>query len=328
MSIKIILFCSENYLNKYLKLYLDLVKLNENFSVLLKHYFIPRRVVLVNNNQNNQVMSLGAGSTSSLLVNYLGRQNQVYQSLFLDDLWAFATAAPISNNLEHSSELLSRLGRYINTPESGFCSLQIGEVMLNDEYNSKFIPFLVDVRIGIVSINEPIGEDQQQQPSGLTASPIVSPPNAAKSSSISSSNSMPQFTQQQQSPTSVCSSQKNRFSPPNSPLPSIASSNTSSSIYSEDSYNLQLDYWSNEAAAQSSNTLNTSSSTAASAGATSNPKGLDSNNSSKVNQKSSLKAFFKNVHVYREELIKPKTSELDHNLCIKYILKEKKQKSK
>ena len=114
-TIRIILFCGESYLNKYLKLYLDLIRFNENFSHQFKHYYIPRRV---NNNTN-----LANSSSSNILASYLAKANNVYSSLFLDEFWSQATLSA-TNIAENAKEILSRFAKYINcSHDSCFSSL-------------------------------------------------------------------------------------------------------------------------------------------------------------------------------------------------------------
>ena len=246
--IKIILFCSERYLNKYLKLYLDLIKFNDSFAGFFKHYFIPRKVTLVNGTSTAANIT-----TTSILANYLGNCNHFYNSLFLDELWANATS---SNNIENSNEILNRLSKYVNCSQETVMPLQIGEVMLNDEVNSKFIPFLVDIRIGTTANSEANNEifseqlqlQQQQLPSPSLAASV------SHKSILSSSNSMPHFavSNNMQSPSASnmtaanqtgSSGQKslnnNRYSPPNSPVTSLTNTNSEEN----GAYNLQLDYW-------------------------------------------------------------------------------------
>jgi hypothetical protein len=241
--IKILLFCSECYLNKYLKLYLDLVKFNENFSRLFKHYFVPRRLSLVSSN-----------STTSMLVNYLGKSNNLYNSLFIDELWCHVTSAPISNNLERFKEILNRLKKYVNCPNEMSMPLQIGEVMINDEVNSKFIPFLIDIRIGVLGQPSQTYEgandgglvsECQPQPQQL----LLPPPSLVHKNSLSTSNSMPHFLTnvQQSSPMNSHQSvmNKSRYSPPSSPLTTSSGFNSGLNMSEEggNGYNLQLDYW-------------------------------------------------------------------------------------
>jgi hypothetical protein len=196
----------------------------------------------------------------------------------MDELWAHATSAPISNNLEHSKEILARLTKYLNcgaasSPlQESHASFQIGEVMINDEVNSKFIPFLVDIRIGVLGGGQPgyeinsseaaavvaLSEQSQppQQQPQASQQQLLPPPSVANlvhKNSMSSSNSMPHFLTnlQQSSPMSFHQTggfmNKNRYSPPSSPL-TATSSGVGSSLGvagSDESagYNLQLDYW-------------------------------------------------------------------------------------
>jgi hypothetical protein len=131
--------------------------------------------------------------------------------------------------------------------------LQIGEVMINDEVNSKFIPFLVDIRIGLLSQSNQVYESEASTSDSQQTLPppqlLLPPPSLAHKNSLSTSNSMPHFlsNNHQSSPMNSQHSimNKNRYSPPSSPLTTKSGLTPGLSLPEESGhgYNLQLDYW-------------------------------------------------------------------------------------
>ena len=149
-------------------------------------------------------------------------------------------------------------------------------------------------------------------------------------------------------------SNSNRYSPPNSPITSINSND-------EMGYNLQLDYWTICTSLSSTfstptmlsnmsinNKMTNSSNSNDLINSLTNTSISNSSNLSKTN-KSSTKALFKSLHIYRSQLIKTTLNNTplqssstfnsnitsntncnnndSQNLTIIYVIKEKKQKS-
>jgi hypothetical protein len=267
--------------------------------------------------------------------------------------------------------------------------------MLNqqtEDSRPQFLPFLFDVRIGFPT--KP-SEHQQQQSvdSTNTENPVIDLTN--KSNHLSKSNSLTHFNSSnsstQNSPSVIKTNERIfhygnvntnsssaignnpvRYSPPNSPS-SVSTNNE------EFGYNLQLDYWTIGPSLSSTFSTPTmlsninSSINIKNSNSLSNTNGSFSNSGDQVGvinsvinnpsligqgsktSKSSTKALFKSLHIYRSQLIKTTlnntslqsssmfnsnlnsainmptgSGECQHvsqNLTIIYVIKEKKQKS-
>lgn len=109
------------------------------------------------------------------------------------------------------------------------------------------------------------------------------------------------------------------MSPPNSPKTTIGPN-----VFDEVVYNLQLDYWTIIFSNLISSLENSTQPQQCV-----NQQMIQSNSSS---QKITLKAWFKNLNVFRTQLIMPNTtglaSDFAQSLTLVYQIKEKKQKSK
>jgi hypothetical protein len=346
---KIVLFCSENYLNEYLKLYMDLIKYNESIGKSFLHYVIP-----------NHFDSKNGGH----LATCLGKSSPNYSKMFLDEFWPKSFICNTTNLVENSKEILTRLMKYIKCSKEKL-SLRVGEVMLNDDLDSKFIPFLIDIRIGVLQKYDDVnlGCDLEANTNKSEQQPNVI---VQKNTLLSTSLSMPQFMQTLnsfQSPSSSQISSKSKFSPPNSPLTPISALNHhNNGIISSDEtgYNLQLDYWTSEQYNHQNIDPNSFNSiliqhlnlnspsqehvaittTTASSNNSNTSSNSNSTSSNKVNQKSSFKASFRNLHIYRDQTFKnqnnnnncsdltnTQNTQNDQSLVVDYSIKEKKQKS-
>jgi hypothetical protein len=295
----------------------------------------------------------------------------VYGQLFADDFWSRleSAATTTGGNLETTKEeLVERLNRYVSG--ENVIQMQIGEVMLNQinsngDLTSKFIPFLVDVRIGFLS-------SQESYSFGFDENPTTVASLSSARSSLSTSNSLPQFSINSHStnkdshnsnnsagtPTSSVHAPltgnksptngkalnnkqpQQQYSPPNSPISSSRGTpvdNESTAAASTTAYNLQLDYWTSVSTTNGSN---------------GHQEHLFAHyhhnhhsHHAPTSQKSTTKALFKSLHIYRSQIYQldcssvlsahqqqpQQSQQQQHNnqdLTIVYQIKEKKQKSK
>ena len=359
--IKLILIGNDQYFNKYAQIYVELLKTNENLIQFLKHFFIPR--------------------STSILATYMCKLSHIYNSLFGDEFWS-----KLDTDMKNVcyKDVESRIIKYVNLSWKDYSvlPLQIGEIMLNqqsDESTPQFLPFLFDIRIGF-----PTKYQQTQQSNEIIDNNII---DLTKYNQISKSNSLTHFNNNnssilttnsasnspaliktndrlfQYANTSSSSSvntnnntnsNSNRYSPPNSPITSINSND-------EMGYNLQLDYWTICTSLSSTfstptmlsnmsinNKMTNSSNSNDLINSLTNTSISNSSNLSKTN-KSSTKALFKSLHIYRSQLIKTTLNNTplqssstfnsnitsntncnnndSQNLTIIYVIKEKKQKS-
>jgi phosphofurin acidic cluster sorting protein 2 len=330
--VKIVIVGCDQHLNEYTQLYIELIKKNESLvSQYFKHYYVP--------NSKKQ--------RGSMLVACMSQLSAGYAALFCDDVWNSLETRLKSENGSSAASLKdivwSRIVKYykqqysssIVMPNSTY-QLHIGEVMINqhtDETTSMHLPFLCEVAVGFpahhdattIKFHNPLLEEKASNEAdnfGSATQQIQGAIMLPSNSFNQLGNSLPS------NKASICSSYPSSSlssqSPPSSPVIDFRD---------ELAYNLQVDYWT---------VVGGSSSGGAGAGAstnTSNTLAQSSNLFSKDPQnkliKASIKALFKNMHVYRTQLIKPKTStsvasvsnKNSYNLTVVYLAKEKKQKS-
>jgi hypothetical protein len=364
LHIKLIIIGNDQYFNKYAQIYVELLKNNESLIQFLKHFFIPR--------------------STSILATYMCKLSHIYNSLFGDEFWS-----KLDTDMKNCcyKDVESRIIKYVNLSwkDYSILPLQIGEIMLNqqsDESTPQFLPFLFDIRIGFptkyqtqqsneIIDNNIIDLTKYNQISKSNSLTHFNINNSSSLASNSASNSpaliktnerLFQYTNTSStssvmttSNNTTNNSNSNRYSPPNSP-------NTSINNNDELGYNLQLDYWT------ICSSLTSTFSTPAML-SNINSSIINKNNSVNSNDlvnsltntsisspsnfpkttKSSTKALFKSLHIYRSQLIKttlnntPLQSSItfnsnislstscnnseSQNLTIIYVIKEKKQKS-
>ncbi|CAF1044887.1 unnamed protein product, partial [Brachionus calyciflorus] len=177
--------------------------------------------------------------------------------------------------------------------------IPIGEVMLhseNESLNGKLIPF-----ISYVSINQNEDETNNQQNLGQN-----------KTNTLPSSSSVPQFMNLNSNSQQLINNfnrPSSKYSPPNSPL----SSQDSNDLF----YNLQIDYWLNN------NNLNEHGPNGHN-GITNgvvNQEHFINENSHSHNNKSTLKASFKNITIHNQ------FHDRNHSLTLSYCIKDKRPKN-
>lgn len=317
LRVKLVLILNDLYLNKYLQIYLDLIRVNSDLPLVIRHYFIPRQTGL-----NSQ--------SSSLLSKYLSRLSLAWTNLFMDD---------------NEKDISLRILKYINAKDVCSVCVQIGEVMLtelSEDATPKFIPFLSDVRIGFNSGCKGADTDE------------CSNLETHVKQGLSTSNSLPQFTnltpthqqtiQNNGSPVSVLLSKadrsSNRYSPP---LQSQSSQSSPGSSPDEIGFNLQLDFWTwshssnNHSSSpphlnQNGNSLNGSESVLNTQSINLSTSGVskDSSRNSRKTSKSSVKALFKSLNINRTQLMNKTFHSNDsmaaQSLSIIYVIKEKNKK--
>ena len=146
VQIKVILFGNDQFLNQFLRVYVELFKTQDLLN-LFKFYYIP----YYNNNNITATYHLARG---------FSQFDALYQSLFGDEYWL-----QLDSNLQINDIAIQRIQRFIKYSSQSYVQLQICEVMLNyidgteaqnenevtnDNANSlnENIPFICDVKIG------------------------------------------------------------------------------------------------------------------------------------------------------------------------------------
>lgn len=285
---KFVVMGDDQYLNRYLQTYVDLLKTNESTLTSLKHYFI--------------------GRGASVMSSHLCKCSSLYASLFGDEFWQ-----QLDQEVAKSpKEVLNRLVRYVQAKETSTNAFQIGEVMINEQsenLSSKSVPFLCHIRIGF-SPKDQLGEHAQQQP----PEPTDTNSNQQKNM-LTTSSSVPQFNLNQSPSQLVKQSNSNRLSPPISPI--------SPNVSDEFGYNLQLDYWT---VGSSSSSLSSTFSTPNML-TNITIKEMPSNKVSKSSMKAFFKSLqIHRTQLVKSNMANNESSQAQ-NLTIVYVIKEKRQKS-
>lgn len=307
--IRVALLGSDAFINSVLRIYVETFSNKPTeWQNYLRFYIIPFNI------------------TYSTISKYIGSIDSTYSSNFCSGSWKDLFDDYNASSSTH--DIIHRILNYMNGA-NGVIQLPIAEAMLtykennqDDESLQVFIPFVCDVKIGVMegyslygnhsledetvsssppnssvnnshiekslSISSPLSSKEQQQLSQIAVTPPSSPSISANLP-LSSSSATPSNQSTSQANASSINSQ------------TLSNLTSSISISSGETMDLQIDYWpialrSNEGASKKSET-----------------------------SKFTLKNTFRTLHVSRL----PNLGELSSpSLTLSYITKEKKQKSK